>query len=248
MWDARTAAILVVLGRGPERFSSLRAAVPNPRTLSRRLHRLVEAGWVAHDRGIYRLTEQGARGGELVRQLDALQGPRFAPVSVDRVPSPRFAPIVRWAVERLRGRLPARLAGVLVFGSVARGQESPDSDIDLLVLVRGDARALEEVRRGVLQVQRELRSTSEYRVARHAGFHPVLDAHLVLVERAYRLYRLYLDALTDGIPVYDPERQLAELRERMRARLRAAGSVRVETSEGFRYWKLGDPEILGAPI
>ena len=248
MWDARTAAILVVLGRGPQRFSSLRAAVPNPRTLSRRLRWLVEAGWVAHDGGIYRLTEQGARGGELVRQLNALRGPRSDPVSVDRVPSPRFGPIVRWVVERLRDRLPTRLAGVLVFGSVARGQESPDSDIDLLVLVRGDARALEEVRQGVLQVQLELRLTPEYRVARLAGFHPVLDAHLVLAERAYRLYRLYLDALTDGIPVYDPEGQLAELRERMRARLRDAGSVRVETPEGLRYWKLRDPEILGAPL
>ncbi len=247
MPDDRTAAVTEALARGPARFSSLRVVIPNPRTLSRRLHLLVARGWVAHDGPVYRLTKRGERAAGLWRELSALEASP-PEISVDRVPRPVSAAIVRWTAERLRDRFPAEVAGVLVFGSVARGRESGDSDIDLLVLIRGGASALETVRQGLLEFQREFRSTEEYRAARRAGFYPVLDVHLISLEEAYRLHRLYLDALLDGIPVFDPDRRLADLTGRMRARLNAAGSVRIETPDGMRYWELKDPELLGGPL
>ncbi len=247
MPDDRAAALSEALARGPARFSSLRVVVPNPRTLSRQLHLLVARSWVAHDGRTYRLTGRGARAAALLRELSALEAPRPA-ISVDRIPRPVSAAVVRWTVERLRDRFPEEVVGVLVFGSVARGKESGDSDVDLLVLVRGGATEREAVRQGLLDFQRELRSTEEYRAARRAGLSPVLDAHLISLEEAYRLRRLYLDALTDGIPVFDPDRRLADLAERMRTRLNTAGSVRIETPDGMRYWRLRDPELLGSPL
>lgn len=50
-----------------------------------------------------------------------------------RIPQPDFQPPVRTALDRLRDDL-ARIEGVLVFGSVARGQADRQSDIDLWVL------------------------------------------------------------------------------------------------------------------
>lgn len=248
MWDARTTHLLEALRRSPATFSALRLTISNPRTLSRRLRELVGAGWVVQEGRLYRLTDVGASAGELLRKLEELPHFPHAALTVERIPNPAFARIVRWTVERLRDRFPAALAAVLVFGSVARGQETADSDLDLLLLVRGDASALEEVRQGLVRLQRDLRETSEYRTARRAGVHPVLDGHLILLERSGRLYRLYLDALSDGIPVFDPERRFAELRQRMRERLQRAGAVRIETPEGLRYWKLGDPALLGAAL
>ncbi|MDB9494660.1 nucleotidyltransferase domain-containing protein [Spirulina major CS-329] len=40
-----------------------------------------------------------------------------------------------------------RLAGVVLFGSQARGEAEPDSDIDLLIVLRGAFHYYEEVRR-----------------------------------------------------------------------------------------------------
>ncbi|MGB0561681.1 MAG: nucleotidyltransferase domain-containing protein [Spirulinaceae cyanobacterium] len=40
-----------------------------------------------------------------------------------------------------------RLAGVVLFGSQARGEAGPDSDVDLLIVLRGAFRYYEEVRR-----------------------------------------------------------------------------------------------------
>lgn len=50
-----------------------------------------------------------------------------------RIPQPDFHPPVRAALEHLRAELDG-VAGVLVFGSVARGQADRRSDIDLWVL------------------------------------------------------------------------------------------------------------------
>jgi predicted nucleotidyltransferase len=51
---------------------------------------------------------------------------------------------LRCELEKLYGE---RLAGVVLFGSQARGDAAPDSDIDVLVVLRGDVRDGEEISR-----------------------------------------------------------------------------------------------------
>lgn len=50
----------------------------------------------------------------------------------------------RAVLEQLYGH---RLRGVILFGSAARGDDAPESDIDLLVLLDGDVNGPAEVRR-----------------------------------------------------------------------------------------------------
>lgn len=54
-----------------------------------------------------------------------------------QIPQPEFHAPVRIAVTRLRDELDA-VKGILVFGSVARGEADRQSDIDLWVLVQAD--------------------------------------------------------------------------------------------------------------
>nr|WP_321352172.1 nucleotidyltransferase domain-containing protein [uncultured Methanoregula sp.] len=50
----------------------------------------------------------------------------------------RYEPVIRQFARRAQEQYPAHIAKIILFGSVARGEDRADSDIDLLVLWNGD--------------------------------------------------------------------------------------------------------------
>lgn len=56
-------------------------------------------------------------------------------------------PVIGRCAELLRQHYGARLERVVVYGSQARGDAGPESDIDLLAVVRGTIRPSEEIDR-----------------------------------------------------------------------------------------------------
>ncbi|MGA7923185.1 MAG: nucleotidyltransferase domain-containing protein, partial [Thermoplasmata archaeon] len=178
VWDRKIASVLSALSLGPLHFTALRTTLSNPRTLSLKLHELNALGWIAQNGREYRLTPVGERAGQLMAELLALSQTRDE-IRVDRIPHPSFVPIIRWVVEKLRDQFSTMIRGILVFGSVARGDWSADSDIDLLILVSGAGPEIEVVREGLLDIQRDLRLTPWYRNARRVGLFPVIDGHFI---------------------------------------------------------------------
>ncbi len=73
----------------------------------------------------------------ILTALRAMQGPNLSRLK----PNDRRA--IEAFVEALRRDLDARLLLLALFGSKARGDDLPDSDIDFLVVTEGDARDLE---------------------------------------------------------------------------------------------------------
>ena len=51
--------------------------------------------------------------------------------------------------RRLQGAFGDRLRGALIYGSEARGEATEDSDIDVIVLLKGPVRLWEDIGRGV---------------------------------------------------------------------------------------------------
>jgi predicted nucleotidyltransferase len=56
-------------------------------------------------------------------------------------------PLLKRCAEAIREAYPGRLAGIVLYGSVARGDDTPESDIDLLVLIEGEYDLWEEIGR-----------------------------------------------------------------------------------------------------
>ena len=248
MMDSYASALLKFLKMGgPARFSTLRSPVRNPRTRSAKLKALLGLGWVEKEEGAYRLTARGEKAADLLQELEGLTNPKPA-VDVSRVPHPHFAPVLKALTEELLARFGENLRGVLLFGSVARGDWTRDSDIDLLILLREYPTDRVGVVSDLLAVRKALRRTPEYRRAYRAGFVPTVEFHPLDREDASRFRRLYLEALTEGVILLDRGGHLADLLRRFRERLREAGGKRVETSGRGHYWILEDPGVLGAPL
>jgi hypothetical protein len=124
-----------------------------------------------------------------------------------------------------------RLLSLVLFGSVARGQARPTSDIDLVIVVDGLPRRLADRRRPLLA------SWERVRAARAL---PVVEWNLVVKSPVEAQFHspLYLDIVEDGILIVDRGGLFAAVLAAMRERMRVLGSRRVYLPDGNWYWDL----------
>lgn len=126
------------------------------------------------------------------------------------------------------------LVAIAVFGSVARRQARPDSDLDLYVVTRrpllGDRR--------LTGLWRRVETSAEYQALGALGFHPVLSPVLHTADELGRHPWLLLDIAHHGVIVHDPDGVLRRELDAVRLRMAELGSRRVELPDGSWYWDL----------
>jgi hypothetical protein len=142
-------------------------------------------------------------------------------------------------VERVaslyQAALGSDLLAVAVFGSVARGEAGPDSDLDLYVVTRQRVSVVFDPR---LDSVRRLRETPEHQALVGEGYHPdlspIVHSEAELTEHPWIL----LDLADHGQILFDPEGVLARELDAVRQRLRELGARRIERPDGTWYWDL----------
>ena len=135
------------------------------------------------------------------------------------------------AVDAWTRALGDRLVSVVLFGSVARGESRPSSDIDLLVVARGFPRALRDRRAELLAAWDAIRPGCR-----------LADVEWNLVtktpEEARHHSPLYLDMVEDAVLLVDRDGFFAAVLGSLAERMRALGSRRVRLPDGSWYWDL----------
>ncbi|MER3461139.1 MAG: hypothetical protein C4303_08685 [candidate division GAL15 bacterium] len=149
--------------------------------------------------------------------------------------SDRLRAVAEEYVRALRRELQDRLVSAVLFGSVARGEAGPISDVDLLVVAEG----LPEAR---LQRHQVLAGPDEaveplLRALRREGILADVRPILKTPEEASRPRMLYLDLVEDAVLLYDRDGFFAGILERMRGSLQRLGARRIRRG-GLRYWDL----------
>ncbi len=134
-----------------------------------------------------------------------------------------------------RAVLGDNLTSVVLFGSVARDQAGPGSDIDLLVICR-------ELPTGAFRRQEVLEPVRERLQAEldrlwgqgwYADFTEVIKTEM----EAQRTHPLYLDMTEEAVILFDRGGFFAGVLERLRGRLRELGAERKQLGR-LRYWDL----------
>lgn len=246
MVDPYLGLLLTELERmGAARFSELTEVLPNPRTLSKKLKELSSLGMVESRNKIYVLSEKGRRAAELAKSwLELTTAPEAEIVNLDRIPHRAFADVLNRYCKILLGHFKDRLLGLLVFGSVARGDWTHDSDIDLLIVVEGWKKPTWERSEELLMLRNRLRATREFSRAMEAGHVPIIQHYPLDKDEALVFHRLYLDASIDGIIIFEKDKFLTRVLDGVRKKLADEGARRVVAPSGEFYWVLA-PGVAG---
>ncbi|MEA1904588.1 MAG: nucleotidyltransferase domain-containing protein [Candidatus Hadarchaeota archaeon] len=133
---------------------------------------------------------------------------------------------LRGVFEKFHGRI----ISVVLYGSFARGDYGPESDVDLLFVIEGYERS-EGL--GVKEAD-EL----TYKIWKLRGeYHKVLPYPLTPEQARYHR-PLYLDMTEDSILLYDEDGFMKGVLDEVRSRLRRSGAERRELLNGSWYWVL----------
>lgn len=121
-----------------------------------------------------------------------------------------------------------RLVSVVLFGSRARGTAKPESDVDLLVIVRG------------LPVNRPKRYDELRPIAREVSeaFAAALSLIALTPEEAATVKPYYLGLLSGYVLILDRGRFFDGVLGRLQARLAELGARRYVDKDGYEYWDL----------
>jgi hypothetical protein len=123
---------------------------------------------------------------------------------------------------------------IALFGSVARGQARPDSDLDLYVVTRrpslGDSR--------LHGMWGRIEASPEYQALVRAGYQPTPSPIPHTVADLARHPWILLDITHHGVVLHDPESVLGRELAAVRRRMAELGSKRVELPDGSWYWDL----------
>jgi hypothetical protein len=120
------------------------------------------------------------------------------------------------------------LISVVLFGSWARGEARPDSDLDLLVVARGLPRS--PLDRQALLFRLARRVSDEFADR-------VMPVALTPAE-AERVKPFYLGMLSGHEVLRDSGRFFSGVLDRLRGRLAELGARRYEDEDGYEYWDL----------
>ncbi|MFQ6127796.1 MAG: nucleotidyltransferase domain-containing protein [Thermoplasmata archaeon] len=239
MIDERAAELLSEIDESVKRFKALQRVIPNPKTLSSKLRKLIALGLLEKEEGVYHLTSKGRKALLYVQELQRILRPQPT-ISVERIPHRFFRPYLKRFAVKLLDRHEDDLTGVLLFGSVARGDWNKDSDIDLLIVLREFESSRIETLRELTALRAELRESSEYKECVSKGYFPIVQVYPLEREEAKRFRRMYLDALTEGIIIFERDSFLRDLISAFKERLRELGAKRIDIPSVGHYWVLGD--------
>ncbi len=173
-----------------------------------------------------RLAQISAREGKSLNELCIIALERFAgaPCSMQSELGTFFERLVketkkRWAEE---------LAGIVLFGSVARGTATAESDLDILVVLRPEA-SLTRAR------YREWDELMEHRKAEEAVV--VSPQFVRLPSEKDPLTSLWLEVSLDGVVLWENGFAVSRVFSSLRRRI-AASEVSRGESHGQGYWRI----------
>jgi len=144
--------------------------------------------------------------------------------------------LARQYAEALLRYFGERLVSVVLYGSVARGHYTANSDIDLLIIAEGLPESRRERNRILVEIE-EKEFSSILAALHRQGIYTDFSTKIKTPQEALKFSPLYLDLTEDAVILYDKDGFFRGVLERLRERLKELGAERVWRGKVW-YWKI----------
>ncbi|MDW8101583.1 MAG: nucleotidyltransferase domain-containing protein [Anaerolineae bacterium] len=138
--------------------------------------------------------------------------------------------LARQYAEALQRYFGERLVSVVLYGSVARGNHTTNSDIDLLIIAESLPESRRERNRILVEIEEKEFSSTLAALHRHS-------TRIKTPEEALIFSPLYLDLTEDSVILNDKGGFFEGVLERLRRRLKELGARRIWRGKVW-YWEL----------
>lgn len=146
-----------------------------------------------------------------------------------------YKKFMRIFIKNLQEGMKDNLLSVTLYGSVARGNARPESDIDLLILYRKGEIDVDNV-----YVNSALQSdeSQEYRRLYNKGIYGEISPLFMTLAEIKSNPLILLDIMEEGIILFEQGKCFTDLLEKMRVETKKLGSRKVNLPDGSWYWEL----------
>jgi predicted nucleotidyltransferase len=138
-------------------------------------------------------------------------------------------------LTRTESVLGRAIRSVVLFGSIARGEGGPQSDIDLFVVYGGSRRKVTEC---LTEIVLEIRNTQEYKDLLEKGIRAEIYPFLISEKRLEDTLWILLDASDHGVVLQDTRDLFGRKLRSIRERVRDIGGTRISLPNSRWYWVL----------
>ena len=148
-------------------------------------------------------------------------------------------------VRIMREEFKDDLISIVLYGSVARGDNRNDSDVDLLIVMNNLPKdsMLKRIRLFETRVEDKL-NLDEYW---NKGYYISLSPILKTPDEAEKISPLYLDMVYDAVILYDKDQFFTKILEKLKEKLRELGAERIIMGKKW-YWILKKDSKFGETV
>jgi predicted nucleotidyltransferase len=148
-----------------------------------------------------------------------------------------YKPVIDRFVALVEDALQDNLVSAVLYGSVARGEARPESDVDLLLILEQASPVYWERLQLLMPILRQLRRLPCWKDLEAERIFPELNLIILSRPEAEQNRYLYLDMIEDSRVLLDREDFFHRRLQTLKARLLELGARKVK-QDGNWYWDL----------
>jgi len=217
-------------------FTELISVIKNKSTLSSKLKQLVAENIIIKKNGTYKLSEKGKKILNLLNEIKSTITPRKEYEYFDGVVK-IFSDYLYLYLQYLKGKFEENLLSMVLFGSVARGNWTERSDIDILLIFSDNFQAGKDLDEIMIESTMEYERKNEIRKQQDRKLNIHIENLSLRFKELKRFKTLYYDIAMDGIILYDVNKTATKFLENQNEKMKNKKLRRIYVNKEEYYWK-----------